>query len=500
VEPMLEAFTVYANETIALIMTPLIMLFILMFYHETGMPKNYGIRYTDLTYYILFSAVIIPFQCAIDVLLMNVLELFHTWPIFDYIEFCTHRFETRTAHWKMDEIELDETLDPPLQRLDQMCFSQQYYFIVTTNSFAIIIFYMAITMMIRAGYNMFGDPLFPMIALFVVFTGVCLRRVFIYFFKLLKIWRTTAPPQIDFAIDEKDETYDPLAHLKSPAVRTKFLEKNQHWLLENLHKLITPEALELHRPYLMYQYENLMRMQQAGRFDNPYGVSSDESIDMEARFKEVELTKKQERIMKWWLLHVRRSMRMKRLVDGIINANLEHECSKCGTDANLIVEMLVPLEDIVTSFDKKIAMNLDGIRDKHPVIAWRQHFKECQVFQTRCNACIAKFGFDKTGLQRADGLVISDDSGDEADFMDTWFAQQEVDLADRSRQVILTWLWKARDTIRLRRGRPEVPTLNLPGVSGSGSSSGSASGSASGSGSGSDSGSVSSGSSRTKSD
>merc|ERR1719193_2594632 len=131
-------------------------------------------------------------------------------------------------------------------------------------------FYLSITMMLRAEYSMFSDPLFPLLFLYTTFTADLLQRILVYLFKLLQLWRISEPPKIFLAVDEYIEPYDPLMHLRSAAVRLKFLQKNTSWLLENINKLITNEALEKHREYLEYQYENLIRMKNQGKFENPY--------------------------------------------------------------------------------------------------------------------------------------------------------------------------------------------------------------------------------------
>ena len=81
------------------------------------------------------------------------------------------------------------------------------------------------------------------------------------------------------------EEYDMFAHLRSQAMKAKFLEKNKVWLLENISKLITPDGLEKHRDFIMYRYEEIVRMKQTGQLANKYDVSDDESNAEETRFR-----------------------------------------------------------------------------------------------------------------------------------------------------------------------------------------------------------------------
>ena len=120
IEPMLNSLVLYANETTALLMNPLIVLFILAFAEETGIPANYSINSQDLQYYLLFCVLIILPQCVLDCFLMNTIECFHHYPVFDYMEFARYRFKTRQKRWKADEPNVDETLQARHQSVDQL--------------------------------------------------------------------------------------------------------------------------------------------------------------------------------------------------------------------------------------------------------------------------------------------------------------------------------------------------------------------------------------------
>merc|ERR1719193_2376837 len=84
VEPLLESYSVYSIAVVGIITGPFVLLYINIFYEETGICGNYGIKQNDLAKYFLFAIIIIVFQSAVDVIIMNVLELWHTWPILDY--------------------------------------------------------------------------------------------------------------------------------------------------------------------------------------------------------------------------------------------------------------------------------------------------------------------------------------------------------------------------------------------------------------------------------
>ena len=73
------------------------------------------------------------------------------------------------------------------------------------------------------------------------------------------------------------EKYDPIDHLRSKAVREKFLDKNKDWMLDNLDVLLTGDVVDQHRQFIEFSYKNLVQMKLAGRFSNQYDVSDDSS-------------------------------------------------------------------------------------------------------------------------------------------------------------------------------------------------------------------------------
>ena len=61
----------------------------------------------------------------------NVQELFHGWKVYDYVSYQKYRFSVRETRWMMDSKVLDESIAESMQTLDLMCFSSQYYFVVS---------------------------------------------------------------------------------------------------------------------------------------------------------------------------------------------------------------------------------------------------------------------------------------------------------------------------------------------------------------------------------
>ena len=117
----------------------------------------------------------------------QVLELFHGWKIYDYLIYTRYRFLQRETRWKGLEDSLDECIDESVRTLDQMCFSSQYYMMMTVLTRrrleiasrrarvasrrvptqvqvnGIMMFIFGMQMMVQAQYNVFGDQMMPFI-------------------------------------------------------------------------------------------------------------------------------------------------------------------------------------------------------------------------------------------------------------------------------------------------------------------------------------------------
>src|SRR5262245_22376885 len=104
---------------------------------------------------------------TMDIMLLHSQEMVHGWPLYDYVEFakvridcvlvlcvhgarfkhlysCAHshshshshacvrkqqyRFKSRGRRWKAHDRNIDQTLNPAMQTVDQLCFSSQFYF------------------------------------------------------------------------------------------------------------------------------------------------------------------------------------------------------------------------------------------------------------------------------------------------------------------------------------------------------------------------------------
>merc|ERR1719197_206437 len=122
---------------------------LMVFRAEIQIPDIYGIREQDMQFYLWFQIVILFFQLSADMLMHNVQELFHGWKLYDYLVYTRYRFLLRETRWKGLEDSLDECIEEGMRTLDQMCFSSQYYLMVTVHTQAIMEFIFGIECILR---------------------------------------------------------------------------------------------------------------------------------------------------------------------------------------------------------------------------------------------------------------------------------------------------------------------------------------------------------------
>ena len=99
-------------------------------------------------------------------------KFLQSWKIYDYVAYQNYRFSVRECRWQMKSDTIDESISEPLQTVDMMCFSSQFYMMTTLGTSGIMFFIVSIEMMMRAEYNMFGDPAFPPLFAFISWLDV----------------------------------------------------------------------------------------------------------------------------------------------------------------------------------------------------------------------------------------------------------------------------------------------------------------------------------------
>jgi hypothetical protein len=443
VEPLLESYLLYSSETAALFAQPFVQLLIFLLdasplhrFNVTRIPAQYGIRETDLVYYTMFFLVIIPAQLALDMFLLNTQELAHGWKLYDYVSYQRYRFTQRETRWQLDSHSVDASISEHLQSADLMCFSSQYYFLLSMHAWGMILAALGIIIQLRWQYNMFGDWV-----LIVILAGcwgllAVMRHVLRALGNAAALWqRRTLEGTVEdevaaklaigegTAADLEAERLE-MAAMNSERFRQRFLERNRPWLIAHLMELLTPRTLQLQgadgRPHVQYireVYEQLQGMGAGlggggggagkGGRDDISDDSGDDGLTAEQRraWAEMPIPRIGRAVAQWWLDKARRRMMYRKLVTGVMENNRRPTCDACGRSehaTNLVRVELAScgewdpqaLDRLIAEFERAQGGD-DAALD---FTAWKAYFRAHAQFFMRCDACASRAG---EALERA---------------------------------------------------------------------------------------------------
>ncbi|RHZ28655.1 hypothetical protein DYB26_012493 [Aphanomyces astaci] len=419
IEAIIDAYNNYAGETASLFLNPLVMAFIYVFARETQIPALYSILETDLSYYILFSMVTLPFATVLDVVLWNTQELIHGWKAFEYATYQRHRFSIRKERWQMNMKVKDKSLEEEFQTVDVLCFSSQYYFLTFLYASGVLFVMFGASIWIRKQYNPLGDRLFVVIVVMVFAMGVAVTNVSFYIGNKLRIW---VPRALRGTIDDdiaaklalgagRQEDLElermEMQALNSERFRHRFLEKNRPWILQHMVELFTPRTLQLPGPlndgkpaveYVRDIYNELMNMGEGRRLKGDRSdISSDDEDEL---FKQrrnwsnvpVEGTTKD--LALFWLAKARKRRLFGKFIGGILLGKKEDTCKVCQKQEAggyvMSVDIATPdgLEQDKLGLDRLIR-GFEGQYGDTEADAdlWKAYFRQHATFITLCNVC-----------------------------------------------------------------------------------------------------------------
>ena len=396
VEPIIDNYVGYSMDTLAMMYQPFLIILMMWFRNEMMLPVLYGIREQDMEYYLWFSIIISVFQLIADIFIHNVNELFQGWKIYDYLIYTRYRFIQREKRWKGLEVAEDECIDESMRSVDQMCFSSQYYMMCTFHVTSVMMVVIAIEIMIRYGYNMFGDPAMLILIPFVMISCNVVRNVSLWGASKIEFWKVKHQGTAWHALPDEEDTFgvprwEELEKIKgasheaflmnqritSETFRFQFLNYNRPWILAQLPSILTPRTLRRGRPYLLAQFTKIL-----GSL-NP-DVSSDSEDDARPRFGPISLTAPSRNIIRLWLAQARRRQRLQSAVQGIISENRKAECETCLSRRQLQVELVIPLDVMGDKFERH------SNADAFDVKGWKEFFKKHQKYKTLCLTCSSR--------------------------------------------------------------------------------------------------------------
>lgn len=355
VEPIIESYGSYCCDTASLLYTPYIILLLMILRDETEIPTIYGIKEQDMEYYLTFALVIIPFQITTDILIHSSQELFHGWKIYDYLVYARYRFLQRETRWKGIEDSLDECIDENLRTLDQMCFSSQFYMMLILHVNGIVYLVLGIEMMVRAKYNLFGDPVMPLLIPFVFLSSFLIKNIMICIGKVFNIWKVRHKNTawhvamrsenaeemdiMDVDISAGYEEYLMNQRIISETFRYKFLNYNRSWIIDQLPSVLTPRTLRRSQPYLINQFTKILNSLNDD-------ISSDSDLDTEAKYKMPALDASSRKLLRSWLSQAQHRLKRKQVVQPLTQKTRGTHCEQCLSLKQLQVETLFTIDEM----------------------------------------------------------------------------------------------------------------------------------------------------------
>jgi hypothetical protein len=157
VEPIIEFMLGLSVETAANVLS-LCMMFFLWSFSDQLQTEEFGSLTTrEFPRYCLFSFVTMIAHALVEPLLINAAENKFGWKLYDFLVYSSYRFQQRETCWKGAEASLEECIKPEVRTLDQLCFSEQYYFIVTGTASAVMLIIWGVQIMVINTYSPFVD-------------------------------------------------------------------------------------------------------------------------------------------------------------------------------------------------------------------------------------------------------------------------------------------------------------------------------------------------------
>jgi len=464
---------------------PFMCLLLILLYRETEMASRYNINQHDLLYYCLFAFYMQPWMSVVDSLVLSSQELLYGWRMFDYLSFQKWRFANRANTWNLLS-QRDDSVSRDLQNMDLLCFSSQYYFILTMISIGFGTNMLGLTICLRKKYNFLADPVFPLIVAIVILWSELIARVCVWisnnkveFICWNGIWRVAEGKGVmddviaaKLAIGEgrqedlEKERHDLMA-LNSESFRRKFIDKNRPWILQHLIQLITPRSLQSMGPdnrplvdYIRHVYSDLQTVGEGARRpgDNAdiSDDSSDDEFEMRRQWERKPLDGSRLLIAQIWLQKARKRRVFTSTISGIIDKRKDDHCHSCyqtysydSLTAGLAWEgdySTTAIDNLIHLFEESY-----GPEECSPDL-WKAFFRKHALFYTICSDCTKKTLKSSRAsalhnIYRTESISSDDETNSEVDEDDGAIEMIIFDPDTTEGTMLSRWLCAARDKL-----------------------------------------------------
>jgi len=269
IEEAMEEIIGCGTTCMSTIVAPYVILLIMFFGAETNIADGYGIREIDLVCYLLFGVMIAPFQVLMDIIMNHATEIGQGVKVYDYMLYAKWKWRNRLVRWLFDDPRMDQSIAEPLQSINHLCFSPQFYFIACYYTWGLMLFMIAITSLTRHGMNPFDDPMFFFVVLQMFVSNMLLDKIIrIMIFMLL--WKprdNTVARAFSRSVTWSMRRRE--ANASQDRFRDWFMQKHAIYLVNQLGEIFTPRSREKYRGALSQLYQQLLELQPTHLYANP---------------------------------------------------------------------------------------------------------------------------------------------------------------------------------------------------------------------------------------
>merc|ERR1711991_621247 len=312
---------------------------------------------------------------------------------------------------------LDESIAEPLQTVDMMCFSSQFYFMASIHGAGMLMTMFGMTITLRQRSNPFADQMLPVIIVGMWGFVTCINWMCRCFANIVGIWgRKSLQGTVDDEIAAKlaigqghqaalEAERLELQAMNSERFRHRFLDRSRPWVLQHLVELLTPRTLQMPgadgRPVIEYirdVYTDLMNMGEGRRRPGDRAdISSDEGDDdlenMRRNWSKAPLSKPSAALLRYWLEKARMRRKLYKLVKGTIDRSVTDTCALCGRTTASGAKMRCDLSLDGKADDYALDVLIAGYEKTYPdrefdPNLWSSYFRQHASFITRCEQCI----------------------------------------------------------------------------------------------------------------
>eukprot|EP00979_Chaetoceros_neogracilis_P018295 scaffold10569_cov245-Chaetoceros_neogracile.AAC.2 len=497
VDPLIDAITLCTISITSRILAPLSFIMLSSFYTESRVAENFSISAVEISYYGLFAFCMIPWILAVDVIMFNAQELVHGWRLYDYLVYQRHRFGSRDHRWSLNIPYYDESILEPLQSIDLMSFSSQYYFVTALLSGSITTTLFGGTILLRTKqYNFLSDPALPVIVAGVIILVRLFKHITVYLssinIKYLDWEGIWAAIQIEGTLDDMIATKlqigdgrqvdletarMELEALNNEKFRQRFLERNQPWILRHLVELLAENNSTLSQVektklinYSKSVYSELVSM---GQGDRRVGDRSDISSDDDEDDDDDDARRRWDSCMRGtsqdiarlWLDKARKRRIYSLSIRDLMQSCQEEKCLDCdcargkASCERLSVCLCIngrytptALDTLISRFEEEFPLSAND------TILWHSFVRSCAEIKALCNVCMARPDEASNKASEARRVTrpgdISSDDEDDADSIP--FQPLIIDKLSCHGQLLSRWMLAARIKMGGRFPRPEA--------------------------------------------